>query len=170
MPDPSFITGHEGIDAQHQRLFDACDRLKRLVFPGGDEPGTMSGVHRAIESGALTEPHVDTETKAVAAQLIQYAVEHFAYEDGLMEDARPKILAAYAAEYAKHVRLHHAEHNSFLKTSIVYSGMHETHPVSALSLYVFVRHWLVAHICRTDKDLVYWLGVVGGLSKDAPTT
>lgn len=141
-----------------------------LVFGEADEPGTLSGVQRAIMSGVVTEPKVSDETKVVAAQLIQYAVEHFAYEDGLMESVRPKIMAAYAKAYAEHARLHRVEHNSFLKTAIVYSGLHETHPVSALSLYVFVRHWLVAHICKTDKDLVSWVQGADGLSGTTPAT
>ena len=163
MLDSTFATGNAGIDAQHSKLFRTCDKLKELVFRG-EATGTLSGVHRAIDGWGADDVQVSVETKTVAAQLLQYAVEHFAYEDVIMENARPAILAAYTSDYASHVRHHRAEHHSFMKTAIIYSGMHETHQVSALALYVFVRHWLVAHINKTDKELVRWLGGAAGLS------
>ena len=117
--------GHTEIDEQHKRLL--------------------------LLGEAVVEPLMNsTEHKPAAAQLqalIDFAQEHFAFEEGLMR------AAGYPGgdEHAKY----HASLLEELRTYCVKvrRGGH-TNPVGLIS---FLWHWIILHIGSEDRDLVVWL-------------
>ena len=117
--------GHTEIDEQHKRL---------LLL--GEE---------------LVEPLVNSTARNPSATqlqaLIDFAQEHFAFEEGLMRST------GYpgADEHAKY----HASLLAELRTYCfkVQRGGH-TNPVGLIS---FLWHWIVLHISSEDRDLVVWL-------------
>lgn len=174
LPEQLRLGYPHGIDEQHERLFDVCDRLKKLTVDriGGDEIGTLSGVQRAIKAGAVADSRVDAETMRACADLVCYAMEHFQWEfellakvDVLLERKHPDLYFQFAGHYRRHL----SEHSSLHQHALIYRSQFEEHLISALSLYVFVRHWLISHISKTDRELSYWCKVADGLPAEAPT-
>jgi len=163
-----------GIDEQHEKLFEICERLKRLTVDrigNAGEIGTLSGVQRAVRAGLVSETKVDTETLRACADLVCYAMEHFQWEqemlakvDVLIERKHPDLYFQFAGHYRRHI----SEHASLHQHALIYRSQFEEHLVSALSLYVFVRHWLISHISKTDRELSYWCKVADGLPATPP--
>lgn len=118
----AFEIGHAEIDEQH----------KRLLLLG----------QAAVE--LLSAEHKPDTTQLQA--LIDFAQEHFAFEEGLMRSA------GYpgADQHAKY-------HSSLLTELRTYCfkaqrGLH-TNPVGRF----FLWNWIVPHIDSADRDLVVWL-------------
>jgi hemerythrin len=117
--------GHPGIDGQHQRLF--------------------------ILAGAVAESLVQSaEHKPDAARmqaLMDFAREHFAFEEGLMR-------AAGYPEVDRHAK-YHVSLLTELKTycARLDRGMH-TNPDSLIE---YLWNWLLVHIDTADRDLAVWL-------------
>ena len=117
--------GHAEIDAQHKRLLELGEAV--------------------VES--LTPPKGHTPSAEPLGALIDYAQEHFAYEEGLMRSADyPR-----ADQHAKH----HASLLTELRTYFfrVQRGDH-SNPVGLVS---FLWNWIVLHIDSADRELVAWL-------------
>ena len=114
--------GHAEIDEQH----------KRLLLLG----------QAAVE--LLSAEHKPDATQLQA--LIDFAQEHFAFEEGLMRSA------GYPGADQ------HAKYHSSLLTELrtycfkVQRGIH-TNPVGRF----FLWNWIVPHIDSADRDLVVWL-------------
>lgn len=75
--NPRYATGIEIIDAQHQALFEALNRL--------------SGAFRDGTSGQHTEAGLDA--------LLAYTLEHFRTEEAFMRERAYPGLATHAAEH-----------------------------------------------------------------------
>ena len=117
--------GHAQIDKQHEQLLRLC--------------------------GAVIEPLIKSaELKPDSAQLqtlIDFAQEHFAFEEGLMRSAG----YPHAARHAK-------DHASLLEELRTYRDKQQqdenTNPVGLIS---YLWGWLNLHIDSADRDLVVWL-------------
>lgn len=117
--------GHIKIDEQH----------KRLLVLGEDLVGPLI-------SSAAPKPSA-TQVQA----LIDFAQEHFAFEEGLMR----------STDYPR-ADEHASFHTSLLADLRKYCfrvqrGLH-TDPIGLIS---FLWHWIVLHIVSEDRDLVIWL-------------
>ena len=117
--------GHPEMDEQHKRLLLLC---KAVV-----EPLTNSAEHKLA-------------TKQLQA-LIEFAQEHFEFEEGLM----------HSAGYPGAGR-HANDHTSLLTELRTYfyrvqRGIN-TNPVGIIS---FLWDWLVLHIHSSDRELAAWL-------------
>jgi len=175
LPDQLKLGYPYGIDEQHAKLFEICEVLKRLTVDrinlSTADIGTLSGVQRAVRAGAVVDSKVDTETMRACSDLVCYSMEHFQWElellakiDVLIERKNPDLYFQFAAHYRRHL----SEHTSLHQHALIYRSQFEEHLVSALSLYVFVRHWLISHISLTDKELSYWCKVADGLPATPP--
>jgi hemerythrin len=167
-----------GVDEQHAKLFEICDRLRQLTLSrmGDSQPSeeldTLSGIHRAIKAGKVPSHSVDAETMAACSDVVRYTMEHFEWEQEILAAAdfaivksNPQLYDAFSAHYRKHL----SEHASLHQHAMIYRSQFEEHLVSALSLYVFVRHWLVSHISKTDREFAYWCRIADGLPGTPPT-
>lgn len=117
--------GHTEIDEQHRRLILLGeDLVEPLISPAADHPNTIG-----LQS------------------LIDFAQEHFTFEEGLM------CTLAYPGADG-HARFH-ALLLADLRTYCcrMQQGLH-TDPVGLIS---FLWHWIVLHIVSEDRDLVIWL-------------
>ena len=117
--------GHPQIDDQHRQML--------LLGEAVVDPLLSSAEH---QPGA-----------AQLQALIDFAKEHFAFEEGLMRSA------AYPGADV------HAKYHASLLTELttyckkVQRGQH-TNPVGLIS---FLWNWLVLHIDSADRELVLWL-------------
>lgn len=117
--------GHTEIDEQHKRLLLLGEDLAKTPI----NPATNRPSEKQLQA------------------LIDFAQEHFAFEEGLMRSTGfPGV-----AEHAKF-------HNTLLAQLRTFCvrmqrGMH-TDPVALNS---FFGHWIVPHIGSEDRDLVIWL-------------
>jgi hemerythrin len=98
--------------------------------------------------------------------VVRYSLEHFQWEeevmariDDVIEERRPDQYA----EFSLHYRAHLSEHLALTQSTMIYKGQFEEHTVSALSLYVFVRHWLISHVNKMDRELSRWCRIADGL-------
>jgi hemerythrin len=117
--------GHAGIDGQHKRLFHLAGAVAESLLKSSDH-------------------------KPDAAQLqalMDFAREHFAFEEGLMRSA------GYP-EAERHAK-YHVSLLTELKTycARVERGMH-TNPDSLIE---YLWNWLLVHIDTADRDLAVWL-------------
>ena len=116
-------TGHPEIDEQH----------KRLLLLG----------QAAVE--LLSAEHKPDATQLQA--LIDFAQEHFAFEEGLMRSA------GYP-EAEQHAR----DHASLLTELLVHCNkVHWGQNTDSVSLTNFLWNWLILHIDIADRELVVWL-------------
>lgn len=170
LPDNLRLGYPHGIDEQHDRLFAICARLRELTVdrlnPGrvGDI-GTASGIQRAIRDN-LVPPAIDANTLAACADVVRYSLEHFQWEEAVLSRVDDVIETSYPDRYeafSAHYRAHLSEHLSLTQSTMIYKGQFEEHTVSALSLYVFVRHWLIGHVNKLDREFAGWCRVADGL-------
>ena len=117
--------GHTEIDEQH----------KRLLLLGED----------LVEPPIGSPAHKPSATQLQA--LIDFAQEHFAFEEGLMRS----MGYPGADEHASAHTLLLADLSKYCFR--VQRGLH-TDPVGLTS---FLWHWIVMHIGSEDRDLVIWL-------------
>ena len=116
--------GHTEIDEQHKRLLLLAEALvESLLSSAEHKPGA-----------------------AQLQALIEFAEEHFAFEEGLMRSAR----------YPEAER--HAKNHASLLTEIttyahrVERGQYFNPPAGLISF-----QWFIQHIDEADRDLVVWL-------------
>ncbi|MBN8524560.1 MAG: bacteriohemerythrin [Planctomycetes bacterium] len=112
----SHRTGHAEIDRQHRVLFAMIEDLLR--------PGEWERRNAAV------------------LELVSYVVQHFAYEESLMQ-AHP---VADAAE-------HRREHASLTTTATALRDAHACGDVDEALLQRFLREWLRHHIDARDRTL-----------------
>lgn len=117
--------GHAEIDAQHRRLLLLCTAvIEPLVNSAAVEP----------DAGQLQA-------------LIDYAEEHFAFEEGLMRRA-----AYPGAEW-------HAKHHASLLAEFrtYFCKVQRGERGNPVGLMSFLWSWLNLHIDAADRELVGWL-------------
>ncbi len=117
--DDSLAVGLREIDSQHRKLVQMiCD------------------LHEAMRSGKGK-----SQVEAILRELEEYAVEHFGYEEKLMEQYK----------YPGYLN-HRKEHDKFVDQVIAFGNDFRANK-AALTTEVmnFLKNWLVGHIKGTDK-------------------
>ncbi len=117
--------GHPAIDEQHQRLFLLAEAVAEpLLNSAGRKPGA-----------------------AQLQALIDFAQEHFAFEEGVMR----------STGYAE-ARRHAKYHASLLTELRAYCAkVRRGRNTNPAGLVDFLRNWLLLHIDSADRDLAGWL-------------
>jgi hemerythrin-like metal-binding protein len=113
-------TGYAEIDEQHRRLIALGNRLNEAV---------RSGQERQAAGGVFDE-------------LIDYTVNHFKFEEGLMDKH-----GYVAAED------HKGKHRQLVQDVLAHKARFEKGEALSSELMNFIRDWLVDHIMKTDKLL-----------------
>lgn len=119
--------GHPEIDEQHMRLF--------LLAGAVVESMTDSDLHRVSVDAAPLHA------------LVEFAVEHFAFEESLM-------LSVGYPESEWHAKYHASLLDELRRFSYQVQQGQNT---NAASLIGFLRDWLTLHIDSIDRELVVWL-------------
>jgi len=117
----SLEVGHGEIDHQHRRLVDLVNRLNEAMSLG----------------------HGREVTGTILQELVEYTVNHFAFEESLMRD------------HAYPGREHHLqEHRKLVESVSEFKRQFESGQGSiSVELMAFLRDWLVNHILKVDKAL-----------------
>lgn len=123
---PALSVGHREIDAQHQRLVEIANEL-----------------NAAMQSGAGVQA-----SGRVLNHLVDYTVQHFAYEEGEMSKSRYPAMDAHKEEHRKLV----AEVSAFK------AKFDSGKAAISIELMGFIRDWLLNHILKVDKALAAYLG------------
>ncbi len=120
--------GHPQIDEQHKRLL--------------------------LLGEAVVEPLLDSaDHKPGLAQLqalIEYAEEHFAFEERLMRSI------GYT-EMEQHAKFHAS---LLLELRTFFSRVEQGERTNPAKMISFLWDWLILHIDSADRELVTWLGLV----------
>jgi methyl-accepting chemotaxis protein len=116
----ALAVGHAEIDRQHQVLIEIANRLNNAMH---------SGAGRAACSSILDE-------------LVTYTVNHFGFEQKLMEKHR------YPDREA-----HLAAHRQLIDDVSKFKRQYEAGGTISVELMGFIRDWLVNHILKVDRAL-----------------
>jgi hemerythrin len=117
--DPSLSVGIEEIDNQHKKLVRMiCD------------------LHEAMRSGKGK-----SQVESIIKELANYTVEHFGYEEKLLEQYKyPGFLN------------HHKEHEKFVNQVVAFGNdFRENRAALTTEIMDFLKNWLVGHIKGIDK-------------------
>jgi hemerythrin len=117
--DQSFSVGVKEIDNQHKKLVQMiCD------------------LHDAMRSGKGK-----TQMESILKELENYTVEHFGYEENLLEQNKyPGFLN------------HHKEHEKFVDKVVAFGNdFRENRAALTTEIMDFLKNWLVGHIKGIDK-------------------
>jgi methyl-accepting chemotaxis protein len=113
--------GHPGIDQQHQKLIEIANRLNAAM---------QAGQGREVSGTILNE-------------LVDYTVNHFGFEEGLMN----------THGYVDRDR-HLEEHRKLIQSVTEFKRQFDAGTASvSIELMGFIRDWLVNHILKVDKAL-----------------
>ncbi len=117
--DESLRVGVQEIDGQHQKLVQMiCD------------------LHEAMRSGQGKD-----QIEPILRELEDYTVEHFGYEEKLMERHK----------YPGYLN-HRKEHQAFVDKVIAFGNeFHENRTALTMEIMNFLKNWLVGHIKGTDR-------------------
>lgn len=115
---PSLETGIEELDAQHRRLVDLVNRLD-AALSGGDLNGEMG---------------------RVLAELVVYSHEHFAAEEGIMQQIGFYGLHRHRTEHRRMAQ----QIKGFLLR------LKQGKEISPTELLVFLHNWISTHIAKED--------------------
>jgi methyl-accepting chemotaxis protein len=126
---PALSVGFAEIDRQHQRLIEIANELNSAMHAG---------------SGAKV-------AGAILNELVDYTVNHFAYEEGLMKKYNYRDSDAHNAAHKKLI-----DDVSRFKRQIDGGN-----PTISVELLGFVRNWLLDHILKVDKSLARDLNARG---------
>lgn len=121
----SYSVGVKTIDQQHAGLFAIVNELHTAMLNGNAK--------------SVAGPLLD--------KLLKYTVEHFAYEERMMEAARYPSLAAH--------RTHHA--GLTRKVGDFMTRYKRGDGTLNIELLRFLSDWLTQHIQREDKEYRPWL-------------
>lgn len=116
----ALAVGHAEIDRQHQVLIEIANRLNNAMHVGAG---------RAACGSILDE-------------LVNYTVNHFGFEEKLMEKHR------YPDREA-----HLAAHHKLIEEVSKFKRQYESGATIPIELMGFIRDWLVNHILKVDKEL-----------------
>ena len=121
----SFSVGVKTIDQQHSGLFAIVNELHAAM---------MTGKAKNV-LGALLD------------KLVKYTVEHFAYEERMMEAAKYPTLVT-----------HRAHHTDLTKQVGDFMARYKRGDGALnIELLRFLSDWLTKHIQHEDKEYVPWL-------------
>jgi hemerythrin len=115
--EETFSTGDDAIDLQHKTVFEL--------------------------SNAFLQANGKDQLAMALANLLDYVVSHFAYEEALMEQM-------YMADHQEHI-LSHRLLTERLKTL---QGRLSNDSLDRMELSLFLNHWTSTHIPRLDTNLV----------------
>ena len=118
-----YRTGINAVDQQHQRLVDMVNQLdvvRKAPYP------TMDQKQRAVGN--------------VVAEMVDYTISHFAFEESLMEDAHYKF-------YNAHKRIH----GLLIQRAGEYKARWASGEDIADELYDVLSRWLYNHIRNDDR-------------------
>ncbi|WP_300454920.1 bacteriohemerythrin [Accumulibacter sp.] len=116
----ALAVGHAEIDRQHQVLIDIANRLNQAMRSGAGRPAC----------GSLLD------------ELVNYTVNHFAFEEKLMEKHR------YGNREA-----HLAAHRKLIEEVSKFKRQYDSGSSISIELMGFLRDWLVNHILKVDRAL-----------------
>ena len=116
----ALAVGHTEIDRQHQVLIGIANRLNQAM---------ASGAGRSACGSILDE-------------LVAYTVNHFSFEEKLMEKHR------YADREA-----HRAKHRQLIEDISKFKRQYDSGGTVAIELMGFIRDWLVNHFLKVDRAL-----------------
>ncbi|OLN26899.1 hypothetical protein DVDV_2416 [Desulfovibrio sp. DV] len=117
--DESLATGLSEVDRQHQVLV-----------------GMICDLHEAMRSGKGK-----AQLEAILSELENYAVDHFGYEEKLMEQYK----------YPGYLN-HRKEHVAFVDKVIAFGNdFRENRAALTTEVMNFLKNWLVGHIKGTDQ-------------------
>lgn len=119
---PELNIGIEVIDHQHQRIVNMLNQLNAVRRT--HQPGTEARMHAVGD---------------VVAELVDYTLSHFAFEESLMEDA----------EYPFY-RAHKRVHDLFVKRVGEYQFRFQGGEDITDELHSMLSRWLVNHIRNDD--------------------
>jgi methyl-accepting chemotaxis protein len=118
---PTLSVGHAEIDRQHQKLIEIANRLNAAMH---------AGQGRDVAGPILNE-------------LVDYTVNHFSFEEKLMEKHA----------YPERDR-HTGEHKKLIAEVSQFKKQFDSSKASiSIELMGFIRDWLVNHILKVDKEL-----------------
>ncbi len=120
---PEFYTGIDAVDTQHQRIVDMVNQLNM--------------VRKANYKDAMQK---NKAVGDVIAEMIDYTLSHFAFEEELMENAEYMF-------YKAHKRIH----NLFVQRAMEYKERFVSGEDIADELYDTLTRWLFNHIRNDDK-------------------
>lgn len=126
---PEYSVGNEILDGQHKRLLALCARA-------------LSCLERTDEGAA-------EETRAILRELGDYAREHFATEERMLEACGYEKLGAHREDHASYA----AQLDEFLARAA-------TESIDAAMLCLCVTDWWSRHILEADRR--YRECIVGG--------
>lgn len=116
----SYSVNVPSIDEQHKKLFVILNKTQEMIQSGKS----------------------NVELKEIFSDTLNYAAEHFAYEEQLMSENGFENLES-----------HKLEHEKFAETVASYLIRYESsdsiHPVEVLG---FLIDWLQKHILKKDKE------------------
>lgn len=118
-----FLTGIEAVDHQHQKLVNMVtelDDVRKTTFPTIDQKQNAVG--------------------GVVAEMIDYTISHFAFEESLMQDANYDFYNA-----------HRNIHQLLIKRAGEYKERWQSGEDIADELYEVLSRWLFNHIRNEDK-------------------
>jgi|GEM_PF-601650 len=125
-------TGNDVIDQQHRHLVRLINHLHLLHLRGG---------------GAL---HI----KKVLAQLVDYCLKHFAFEEQLM-------LEAGYAQFTEHKQKHDAFAQKIKNLDLAFEKHQNDLPQFVEKLLIIATDWLIEHISHEDmifaRQSLVWL-------------
>lgn len=125
----AFSVGVASVDVQHKKLVELINRLYDAM---------RAGQGSAVVSGIVKE-------------LSDYTVEHFTYEEGLMQKAGYPGLAA-----------HKVEHKNFVdKVGDFEKGLSNGKIFVTIEVMTFLGDWLRNHIMGIDKQYSAFLNDAG---------
>ena len=132
-------TGIFEIDGQHRRIMDLINRLQRLARQ--ERSLTFQG--EAMLEPLFPEEGADhSQILAAIEDLIDYTLNHFSFEEGLMERAgHPATLN------------HCKAHQAFRRHVIEVRGLFEAGHDVLDDLLSLLGHWLFKHIAHDDLEL-----------------
>ncbi len=117
--DKSLAVGIKEIDSQHQKLVRMICDLHEAMLSGRGKP----------------------QVEIILKELEDYAVEHFGYEEQLMEKFK----------YPGYLN-HRKEHNAFVDKVIAFGNdFRENRAALTTEVMDFLKNWLVGHIKGTDR-------------------
>ena len=128
--DESLATGSADLDRQHQELF-------RQV---------------AVFSDAIKQGKVRDEIRKILDFLEQYIAQHFAEEEGLMEELHCPAADANKADHARFISMYRS-----LRREFNWAG---ASPSLVPRIHDLLSRWLVQHIGRIDVQLREYCGPV----------
>ena len=120
-----FETGIDLVDAQHRYLVDLVNQVAPLLAKAGEA--------------------APADLEALFGHLLDYATEHFAVEETLMQQEHVD---------ARHVERHLESHRHFSETvRQMAAAVLQGQDVSGRNLLAFVTNWLVFHILGQDQAM-----------------